>query len=152
MIERREFLGHMARAIVAGGAVLAMGRRAWPLPDTPAGSARRASVVDFGADPTGQEDATAAVQKAIATLGKRNARLVFPAGKYSFAASDAVLMDFRGYEGLEIFGNGAELSFAGATQPLRLTDCKDLEIHDITVDWTRPPFSQGIVRAAGARA
>jgi len=152
MIERREFLGHMARAIVAGGAVLAMGRRAWPLPDTPAGNARRASVVDFGADPTGQEDATAAVQKAIATLGKRNARLVFPAGKYSFAASDAILMDFRGYEGLEIFGNGAELSFAGATRPLRLTDCKDLEIHDITVDWTRPPFSQGIVRAARARS
>ena len=31
MMERREFLGHMARATVAGGAVLAMGRRAWPL-------------------------------------------------------------------------------------------------------------------------
>ena len=31
----------------------------------PAGSARRASVGDFGADPTGQKDATAAVQKAI---------------------------------------------------------------------------------------
>ena len=151
MMERREFLGHMARATVAGGAALAMGRRAWPLVETPEGNARRASVVDFGADPTGQKDATAAVQKAIATLGKRNARLVFPAGKYSFAASDAVVMDFRGYEGLEIFGNGAELSFSGATQPLRLTDCKDLEIHDITVDWTRPPFSQGIVRAVGDR-
>lgn len=152
MMERREFLGHMARATVTGGAVLAMGRRAWPQVGTPAGSARRASVVDFGADPTGQKDATASVQKAMATLGKRNARLVFPAGKYSFAASDAVLMDFRGYEGLEIFGNGAELFFAGATQPLRLTDCKDLEVHDITVDWTRPPFSQGIVRAVGDRS
>ena len=61
-------------------------------------------------------------------------------------------MDFRDYEGLEIFGNGAELSFAGATQPLRLVGCKDLEIHDITVDWTRPPFSQGIVRAIGDRS
>jgi hypothetical protein len=152
MIERREFLGHMARTAVAGGAVLAMGRHAWPLVQTSAGTARRASVVDFGADPTGQNDATAAVQKAIATLGKRNARLVFPAGKYTFAASDAVLMNFRGYEGLEIFGNGAELSFAGATQPLRLTDCKDLEVHDITVDWTRPPFSQGIVRAVCDRS
>src|SRR6267154_1454068 len=87
---------------------------------------RRTSVADFGADPTGQKDATAAVQKAIASLAKRNARLVFPAGKYIFAASDSILMDLRGYEGLEIFGNGAELSFAGATQPLRLKDCKDL--------------------------
>ena len=152
MMQRREFLSHMARAAVAGGAVLATGRRAWPVVDVPPGSARRASVGDFGADATGQKDATAAVQKAIASLAKRNARLVFPAGKYTFAASNAVLMDFRGYEGLEIFGNGAELSFAGATQPLYLTDCKDLEVHDIIVDWTRPPFSQGVVRAIGERS
>src|SRR6201996_6768467 len=152
MMERREFLARAVRTAVAGGATLAAGRRAWPLLEMTPGTARRASVVDFGADATGQKDATAAVQKAIASLTKRNARLVFPPGKYAFAASDSILMDFRGYEGLEIFGNGAELSFAGATQPLRLTDCKDLEIHDITVDWTRPPFSQGIVRAAGARS
>jgi Pectate lyase superfamily protein/Right handed beta helix region len=151
MMERREFLGHVARTAVAGGATLAVGRRAWPLQALP-GSARRASVVDFGADPTGQSDATAAVQKAIASLATRNARLVFPAGKYTFAASDDVLMSFRGYEGLEIFGNGAELSFAGTTQPLRLVECKDLEIHDITIDWTRPAFSQGIVRAVGDRS
>ena len=122
MMQRREFLGHMVRTAVAGGTVLAAGRRAWPLIATPEGTARRASVVDFGADPTGQNDATAAVQQAIASLARRNARLVFPAGKYTFAASDSILMGFRGYEGLEIFGNGAELSFAGATQPLRLTD------------------------------
>jgi hypothetical protein len=147
MIERREFLARAVRTAVAGGAVLAAGRRAWPLLEVPPGTARRASVVDFGADPTGQKDATAAVQKAIASLTKRNSRLVFPAGRYTFAASDSILMDFRGYEGLEIFGNGAELSFAGATQPLRLTGCKDLEVHDIIVDWTRPPFSQGVIRA-----
>ena len=149
MMQRREFLGHMVRTAVAGGTAIATGRRAWPLAVAPAGSARRASVVDFGADPTGQNDATAAVQKAIASLARRNARLVFPAGKYTFAASNSILMGFRGYEGLEIFGNGAELSFAGATRPLQLTQCKDLEIHDIIMDWTRPPFSQGVIRAAG---
>jgi hypothetical protein len=149
MMERREFLARAVRTALAGGAALAAGHRAWPLLEVPPGTARRASVVDFGADPSGQKDATAAVQKAIASLTKRNARLVFPAGKYTFAASDSILMDFRGYEGLEIFGNGAELSFAGATQPLRLTGCKDLEVHDIIVDWTRPPFSQGVIRAVG---
>lgn len=147
-MQRREFLGRMVRTAVAGSTVMATGS-AWSLADAPAGTARRASVVDFGADPTGQKDATAAVQKAIASLAKRNARLVFPAGKYSFAASNSILMGFRGYEGLKVFGNGAELSFAGATRPLQLTDCKDLEIHDIIVDWARPPFSQGVVRAAG---
>jgi hypothetical protein len=152
MMQRRAFLGHMARTVIAGSAATATARSAWPLADMPPGTARRASVGDFGADPTGQKDATAAVQKAIASLAKRNARLVFPAGKYTFAASDSILMDFRGYEGLEIFGNGAELSFAGATQPLRLTGCKDLEVHDIIVDWTRPPFSQGVIRAVGDRS
>jgi hypothetical protein len=155
MMQRREFLGYVGRTAVAGGAALAAGRRAWPLGEASPGTARRASVIDFGADSTGQKDATAAVQKAIASLARRNARLVFPAGKYTFAASNTVLMDFNGYEGLEIFGNGAELSFAGATQPLRLTSCKDLEVHDIIVDWTRPPCSQtgerGIADAAALR-
>jgi Pectate lyase superfamily protein/Right handed beta helix region len=152
MMQRRKFLGHLMRAAVAGGTVLAAGRRAWPLVEGVPGSARRASVVDFGADPTGQRDATAAVQKAIASLARRNARLVFPAGKYTFAASDQVLMDFRGYEGLEIFGNRAELHFAGRTQPFRLTSCKDLEIHDIIVDWSQPPSSQEPVHSAAADA
>lgn len=152
MMQRRKFLGHMVRTAVAGSTVLAGVRRAWPLVEAAPGSAMRASVVDFGADPTGQKDATGAVQKAIASLAKRNARLVFPAGKYTFAASDGVLMDFRGYEGLEIFGNGAELYFAGRTQPFRLTSCKDLEIHDITVDWTQPPCSQEALGSAAADA
>lgn len=149
MMQRRKFLGHMARAAVAGGAALRV-PLAWATVGPVAGTIRRASVTDFGADPTGQKDSTAGVQKAIAALAKRNARLVFPAGKYTFAASNAAVMAFDGYEGLEIFGNGAELSFAGATRPLHLTGCKDLEVHDIVVDWTRPPFSQGSVRAVSA--
>jgi Pectate lyase superfamily protein len=152
MMQRREFLAHVVRTTVTGVGALAAGRSAWPLAEVPPGTARRASVVDFGGDPTGQKDATAAVQKAITSLAKRNARLVFPAGKYTFAASNSILMDFNGYEGLEIFGNGAELSFTGATQPLRLTNCKDLEVHDMIVDWMRPPFSQGVVRAVTDRS
>ena len=130
MMQRREFLGNVVRTAAAGGAALIAGRSAWPLAES-----RRASVTDFGADPTGQKDSTAAVQKAIASLARRNARLVFPAGKYTFAGSSAVLMDFSGYEGLEIFGNGAELRFTGAMQPLRMMGCRDLEVHDFVIDW-----------------
>jgi Pectate lyase superfamily protein/Right handed beta helix region len=147
-MQRREFLGHAFRSAVVGAAALAAGRRGWPLQKQPAGTARRASVTDFGADPTGQKDSTAAVQKAIASLARRNARLVFPAGKYTFAASDSVLMDFGGYEGLEIFGNGAELFFVGATQPFCMTGCKDLELHDIIIDWTSTPCSMEVNTAA----
>ncbi|HEX6772627.1 MAG TPA: right-handed parallel beta-helix repeat-containing protein [Acidobacteriaceae bacterium] len=151
MMQRREFLAHMARAAVAGAAALRV-PSAWAATESLTGTMRRASVTDFGADPTGEKDSTTSVQKAIAALAKRNARLVFPAGKYSFAASNAAVMEFDGYEGLEIFGNGAELSFAGATRPLHLSGCKDLEVHDIVVDWTRPPFSQGSVRAVSTRS
>lgn len=148
MMQRREFLGYAVRTAVTGGAALATGRYAWP-----SGTARRASVTDFGADATGQKDSTAAVQRAIASLAQRNARLVFPSGKYSFAASNTALMDFSAYEGLEIFGNGAELSFSGGTQPLRMTGCKDIEVHDIIVDWPRLPCSAaggGTANAAAA--
>ena len=151
MMHRRKFLGHVVQTAVAGGAALAMRRRSWAVLSA-AGSARRASVVDFGADPTGVNDSTAAVQRAIASLARRNARLVFPAGKYTFAASNAVVMEFHDYEGLEIFGNGAELFFAGATSPLRINGCRDLEVHDIVVDWTRPPFSQGTVQSITDRS
>lgn len=152
MMQRREFLGHVVRAAVAGGAALATPRYGWAGTTAAAGSSRRASVVDFGADPTGVKDSTAAVQRAIASLTWRNARLVFPSGKYTFAASDAVLMEFHNYEGLEIFGNGAELSFSGATRPLLIHGCKDLEVHDMIVDWARPAFSQGTVQSISNRS
>lgn len=153
MMQRREFLGYLVRASVGGGAMLTtpICRRAFANAAAP-GTARRASVVDFGADPTGQKDSTEAVQRAITSLTRRNARLVFPAGKYLFAASESVAMDFRSFEGLEIFGNGAELFFSGATQPLRIAQCRDLEVHDIVIDWKEPPVSHGVVRAVGDRS
>ena len=148
MMQRREFLARLVRTGMAGGAYALTARRSLAA-DQPAGTLRRASVTDFGADATGQKDSTEAVQRAVAALTRRNARLVFPAGKYMFAASDQVVMAFRNFEGLEVFGNGAELFFDGATRPLHVVDCRDLEIHDIVIDWTRPPVSQGIVRTAG---
>lgn len=147
MMQRREFLGRAVRSTVTAAAALAAGQRGWPLVHA-VGTARRAAVTDFGADATGQKDSTAAVQKAIASLARRNARLVFPTGKYTFAASDSVLINFSGYEGLEIFGNGAELFFSGATQPFSMTGCKDLEIHDIIIDWTNTPCSTQMNTAA----
>lgn len=154
MMQRREFLGHLMRTSVAGSAMWMTpgGGRAWANPAPAPGTLRRASVADFGADPTGQKDSTEAVQRAIAALMRRNARLVFPAGKYVFAASNSVLMDFRGFEGLEIFGNGGELFFSEGTQALRIAQCRDLEVHDIAIDWTRPPVSQGVVRAITDRS
>ncbi len=158
-MDRRKFLGSVFASSVATGLAACVPDRvlaeavapppatapsqAAPPPRT--GTAHRASVTDFGADPTGRQDATAAVRRAIASLSRSSARLVFPAGRYSFAASGDVAMRFEGYDGLEVFGNGADLLFDGNTQPLEVTRCSNVEVHDVKLDWARPPFSQGTV-------
>jgi hypothetical protein len=103
--------------------------------------------LDFGADASGTKDATEPVRKAIASLAKENGRLVFPAGKYRFAASDDIAMQFAGFRGIEIYANNAELLFAGATQPFSFRDCRDVAVHDIRLDWERPIFSKSRARA-----
>lgn len=148
MMNRRHFLGQALACSAAAGLAAAWPRSiaaSIPANNRPAGTAHRASVVDFGADPTGVRDVTGAVQRAIASLALSEARLVFPPGKYNFAASDSCAMAFRNYNGLEVFGNGAELIFNGDTRPFLLHSCRNVEIHDIKIDWARPPFSQGTV-------
>ncbi|MGI8772766.1 MAG: right-handed parallel beta-helix repeat-containing protein [Acidobacteriaceae bacterium] len=148
MINRRDFLSQALACSAAAGLAAAWPRSiaaSIPASNRPGGTAHRASVADFGADPTGVRDVTDAVQRAIASLGLSQARLVFPPGKYNFAASDSCAMSFRNYNGLEVFGNGAELIFNGNTRPFLLSACRNVEIHDIKIDWARPPFSQGTV-------
>jgi uncharacterized protein (DUF1810 family) len=99
-------------------------------------ASQRASVVEFGADATGKADATAAVRKAIASLSKANARLVFPAGKYIFEASSETAMLFDSFEGIEIYANNAELQFAGGTTAFAFAACHNVELHDMKLNWT----------------
>ena len=96
----------------------------------------RASVTDFSADSTGNVDATAAVRKAIASLSKTNARLVFPAGKYTFDASSEVAMLFDGFDGIEIYANNSELNFAGGTTAFAFAGCHNVALHDMKLDWS----------------
>ena len=96
---------------------------------------QRASVVEFGADATGNADATAAVRKAIAALSKTNARLVFPAGKYIFEASSETAMQFDSFEGIEIYANNAELQFAGGTTAFAFASCHNVALHDMKLNW-----------------
>ncbi len=156
MMDRRRFLGQAVLSSFAACMAPALTESAPAavkmLPAAAAGTAHRASVIDFGADPTGVKDVTTAVAKAIASLTKDNARLVFPPGTYRFAPSSGTAMAFHGYSGLEIFGNGAALIFAGNTQPLTIEQSKNIEVHDLRLDWARPPFSQGTVVEASAQS
>jgi hypothetical protein len=138
-LDRRSFL----QSSLALGVPLVL-----PMAMRAAASSRRASVLDFGADLTGQLDATGAVRKAIASLAPSGARLVFPAGKYRFDASEETALQFTGFDGIEIYANDAELWFAGKTMPFGFRGCKDIAIHDMKIDWDQP---QGIVKKADAQ-
>lgn len=112
------------------------------------------NVADHGAVPDDGQDDTEAVRKAIdACLGKMNARLVFKPGTYHFT-SPADRPDRRKFRigdlnGLEVDGQGAVLLFADKANPFSFMRCVDLTIKNLTVDWVRPPFSQGTITAAG---
>lgn len=142
-LDRRTFV--QSALALGAGALLPPGLRA-------SGSSHRASVVEFGADPRGEQDSTAAVRAAIASLAKEQARLVFPAGRYRFAPSNDTAMQFSGFQGIEIYANNAELLFSGDTVPFGFRASKDVAVHDMKVDWERPAFSQGTVREAGPKS
>jgi hypothetical protein len=95
--------------------------------------------VDYGADPTGKADSTAAINKAIADAGSGGA-VSFPPGTYKVGGT----LNVTGLQGLRVLsyaGNnhggkvGATLRWQGnATDPLwLLSGCRDCEFERITV-------------------
>ena len=51
--------------------------------------------------------------------------------------------------GLTVEGNGAVLLFSGHISPFNLEHCSDITIKDLTIDFTRPFVSEGVITAAG---
>jgi hypothetical protein len=113
----------------------------------------RVNVTDFGADPRGITDSTASVRRAIAQLGRSGGTLVFPSGRYalSSSSSDEPSMVFSECNDIEINGDGSTLLLSGLAKPFAFTNCRNLHIHDFSIDYPRPPFSQGKVLAVGER-
>lgn len=111
-------------------------------------------VTDFGAVPDDGKDDTAAVRQAIdACAGKPNIRFIFKPGTYHFTSPadrpDRRKFRFIDLTGLEVDGQGATLLFADKANPFSFMRCPDLTIKNLTVDWVRPPFSQGTITAGG---
>ncbi len=142
-LTRRSVLG------LGGGAACTLYARALAGPGQP-----EISVADCGALPNGS-DATPGVRQAIARLPKQGgAILKFPPGTYHFAKRDDFAFILDGVGGLTIHGSGAKLVFEGGTHPFLIKNCTSPSVRGLSVDWGRPPFSQGdiIAVAAGARS
>lgn len=52
-------------------------------------------------------------------------------------------------ENCVIQGSGASLCFSGHMQALTLDHCKNIQIHDLEIDWEKPLVAEGIVTGSG---
>jgi len=101
------------------------------------------SVADFGALPNGS-DAGPGVKAAIARLPKRGgAVLHFPKGTYQFAQTSGAALLLAGFEGVTVDGSGSEFVFQGLTVPFLVRDSRTTTLRGFSIDWGRPPYSQG---------
>jgi len=70
--------------------------------------------------------------------------------KYCFVSNNdsgwkRILFDFTGVDNFVLDGNGAHLIFYGEIMPIRISNSSNITIKNLTIDWHRPFFSQGIV-------
>ncbi len=103
----------------------------------------------FGVVPDDGEDDTKGVLAALEECRKYEApRLVFQPGRYHFhegaiPAHPNVCFPVRQINNLTIEGNGAELIFHGKTSSFVFSQCNNLTIRNLVVDWDRPSYSTG---------
>lgn len=117
-------------------------------------SLSKASALDvtcFGAVPGDGRDDTAAFLAAFKEAKEKGAgRIIIPEGRYDLRAngnpeSRRVLFPVEGTDGLVIEGQGAELMMSGPAAVFSFEHCRNIMVFGLTVDWARPPFSEGTV-------
>lgn len=111
-------------------------------------------VADYGAVPNDGEDDTSAFLEAFREAQSNCDNLiVIPEGRYNLRADGnpktrGVLFPVRNVNGLTIDGQGVELMMTGKAAIFFFEECQNIVIRGLTVDWERPPFSQGTVIAS----
>ncbi|HET6429619.1 MAG TPA: glycosyl hydrolase family 28-related protein, partial [Phycisphaerae bacterium] len=144
--------------IVAALAWAAGGCEAMPADIAVPENYRRVSVADFGAIPDDGKDDSAAVSKALAAAAERpGSVLVLPKGRYDFAhdrrpGRNIYHFPVHGARGLVIDGQGSKLIFRGKTAPFSFTDCQDVAVMNLTIDWEEPIYSAGIITKSAPRS
>jgi hypothetical protein len=114
------------------------------------------SVVDvthFGAVPNDGKDDTKAFLAAFHEAQSNGGKVIrIPKGQYNLRAdgnlgNKNLLFSLTNMDGLIIRGEGAELMMSGNSAIFAFKECKNITLEGVTVDWERPPFSQGTVIA-----
>jgi hypothetical protein len=135
------------------------------------------NVLDYGVRPDDGINDLPGLRKAVAAAIKQNnATLLLPPGVYDISDSKAVelqneamdgklgnpepkifnrhynyvtALDFTGADHLTIEARGAELRVDGWMEPVSLQQCTNVTIHGLTIDYKRPPNSEGRITAVG---
>jgi parallel beta-helix repeat protein len=110
-------------------------------------------VADFGAIPNDAKDDTPSILSAIeACKNKKNLKLVFESGRYDIFGSKkdkqgdwypAIVISDIG--NLTIEGNGSEFIGHDYSSMFHFSNCSDLSISNLTIDWDPLPYTQGKV-------
>lgn len=148
-------LGISLWALLAGTAALAQTMPATSPTTAPAPLQIRVS--DFGAKvDDGQDDSKAFAAAAAACAKKNGVTLVLDKGQYDFAEENLGTSHRPVYlanlDNVTIEGNGATLMFTGRATAFWISRCRGVKIRNLTIDWLRPPFSQGKVIASTPRS
>ena len=60
-----------------------------------------------------------------------------------------IAFQMKGLKDFTIEGQGTELLFSGHISPFNLEGCSNISIKDLTIDFTRPFVSEGVITAVG---
>jgi len=109
------------------------------------------------------DDMTLVVRNAIKNAKEKDIKLVFEKGNYKFLTDYAigkymyvtnhgngfkkVIFSFKGFNSVEIEGNGSEFIFRGQTAPFVFERCNKIDVKNVTLDWDIPFSFQGDVIA-----
>jgi parallel beta-helix repeat protein len=110
-------------------------------------------VRDFGAIPDDGKDDTQAIISAIESCkNNRNSELVFESGSYDIYGSKkdnrgnfGPAVDIINVSNLTIDGRGSEFVGHDYSTMFHFTNCRNISITNLSVDWDPLPYTQGIV-------
>ena len=110
-------------------------------------------VTDFAALPDDGKNDTPAILAAIeACRDKQSTKLVFARGRYDINGGPMgqrgrlqPSLNIKNINNLTIEGNGAELIGHDYSTMFHFTECHNITINNLTVDWDPLPFTQGKV-------
>ena len=113
------------------------------------------NAADYGVKANDGYDDTVAFEKIVSAVASKKGALtkvIFPEGTLDFVegmGSQKVnveeFLTLTDIDNLVLVGNDTTLQFHGILKGIEFTDCENIMVTGINIDWGRPPFSMGVI-------